>query len=133
MNTVAQTYTELSLEGVSPVGLVVALYDNALRSLHRARRAIEANDIEQRIKHLNHVQNIIAHLQGTLDLENGGEVAKTMMRFYNYARGKVLEASLSNSKEKVTELAAHFSTLREAWQMVDAQVYNGPNSPSGHA
>jgi len=133
MNNVAQTYTQLSLEGCSAVGLVVALYDNALRSLHRARRAIEANDIERRTQHLNHVLSIIAHLQGSLDLEGGGEIAKTLLRFYTYARGRILEASLTNSKEKLTDLASHFSSLREAWEMVDMQLSDGRNLSRGQA
>jgi len=122
MNNVAQSYTQLSVEGASPVGLVVALYDNALRSLHRARRAIEANDIERRTKHLNHVLSIVAHLEGTLDYESGGQVAGTLRRFYTYSRARILEVSLTNSKEKLTDLVSQFSSLREAWQTVDAQA-----------
>jgi flagellar protein FliS len=133
MNNVAQTYTQLSVEGASPVGLVVALYDNTLRSLHRARRAIEANDIEGRTQHLNHVLSIIAHLQGTLDFEQGGEVAEALLRFYTYARARILEASITNSKEKLTDLASHFSSLRQAWQTVDLQMSNGLNSNRGQA
>ena len=125
MNKAARTYTQLSLECSSPVGLVVALYDNALKSLHRAKRAIEANDIELRTRHLDQVLSIVAHLQGNLDLENGGEVARTLQQFYTYVRARVLEISLTNSKEKLNDLASHFSSLRGAWQVVDTQVSEG--------
>ena len=133
MNSVAQTYTQLSLEGASPVGLVVALYDNALKSLHRARRAIETNDIELRTQYLNHVLCIIAHLQGTLDVERGGEVAHDALQFYSYARARILEVSLTNSKEKLTDLASHFSSLREAWQIVETQVPEDLKATTGRA
>lgn len=133
MNKAAQTYTQLSLEGSSPVGLVVALYDNVLKSLHRARRAIEANDIGGRTQHLNHVLSIVAHLQGNLDLQQGGEVAKTLQQFYTYARARVLEVSLTNSKEKLNDLASHFSSLRAAWQVVDSQVPEDLKSIPGRA
>ena len=104
MNNVAQNYTRLFVEGSSPVGLVVALYDNALKSLHRARRAIETNDVELRTRYLNHVLCIIAHLQGTLDLERGGEVASTLERFYSYARAGILEVSpTSFPKTKISQ------------------------------
>lgn len=131
MNKVAQTYTQLSIEGSSPVGLVVALYDNALRSLHRARRAMDENDIERRTQYLNHVLCIIAHLQGTLDLENGGEVAESLLKFYSFARASVLEVSISNSKEKLSTLASHFSSLRDAWQVVDSQAIESLRSVAG--
>jgi len=133
MNNAAQTYTQLSLAGSTPVGLVVALYDNALKSLHRARKAIEANDIGGRTHHLNHVLLIVAHLQGNLDMERGGEVAKTLMQFYTYARARILEASLTNSSKKLTDLASHFSNLRGAWQIVEKEVADNLNSMSGQA
>jgi flagellar protein FliS len=133
MNRIAQTYTNLSVEGASPVGLVVALYDNALMSLHRARRAMEANDIQLRTQYLNHVLCIIAHLQGTLDLEKGGEVAETLMKFYSYARARILEVSLRNSREMLADLASHFSSLRDAWNFVESQSSDGQNSMSGRA
>ena len=131
MNNVARTYTQLSVEGSSPVGLVLALYDNALSSLHRARRAMEANDIELRTQYLNHVLSIIAHLQGTLDLERGGEVATTLLQFYSYARVRILEVSLTNSKEKLTDLSSHFSSLREAWQLIEGQTSESLKSTTG--
>ena len=133
MISAAQTYTNLSLTGASPVGLVVALYDNALKSLHRARRAMEANDIEQRTKCLNHVLTIIGHLEGTLDMEHGGEVARTLVQFYAYSRAAILEVSLKNSTEKLVDLASHFASLRETWQVVDAEVGESVGSLSGGA
>jgi len=131
MNDAAQTYTQISLEGSSPVGLVVALYDNALKSLHRARRAIEANDIERRTHHLNHVLSIISHLQGTLDLQRGGKVARTLAQFYAYARAKILEVSLTNSLEKLTQLASQFSSLRGAWHASETQTPDDLKSTTG--
>jgi flagellar protein FliS len=133
MNNAAQTYTQLSLAGSSPVGLVVALYDNALKSLRRARKAIEANDIERRTQHLNHVLSIVAHLQGNLDMERGGEVARTLGQFYTYARARILEASLNNCSKKLDDLASHFSNLRGAWQMVEKEVSENLNSMTGQA
>ena len=131
MNSAAQNYTQFSLEGASPVGLVVALYDGALSSLHRAKRAMEANDIERRTQHLNHALTIIAYLQGTLNLERGGEVAGTLMQFYSYARASILQVGLTNSREKLADLASHFSSLREAWQVVETQVADNLNHPNG--
>jgi flagellar protein FliS len=133
MNDAAQTYTQISLGGSSPVGLVIALYDDAMKSLHRARRAIEANDIERRTHHLNHVLSIIAHLQGTLDLQRGGDVARTLSHFYAYARAKILEVSLTNSVEKLTDLASHFSSLRGAWHASETQVPDDLKSTTSQA
>jgi len=128
MNNAARTYTQLSVESASPVGLVVALYDNALKSLYQARRAVLANDIERRTQHLDRVLSVVSHLQGTLDMERGGDVALTLSHFYTYARHKILEVSLTNSTQKLEELVSDFSSLRGAWQVVDEQVSEGTQS-----
>jgi flagellar protein FliS len=94
---------------------------------------MEANDIARRTQHLNHVLTIVAHLQGTLDLEQGGEVARTLQQFYIYARARILEVSMTNSTEKLTDLASHFSTLRGAWQVVESQVPDDMRSLAGRA
>ena len=133
MTNAAKTYTQLAVEGTSPVGLVVALYDNVMKSLYQARRAVLANDIERRTQHLNHALSVVAHLEGTLDMEQGGEVAMTLSHFYTYARHKILEVSLSNSAQKLEELLFDFSSLRGAWQVVDKQVSEETQSRAGQS
>ena len=43
----AQAYRHLSVQGATPLGLVVMLYDGAIASLQRTITAIEAHDIPQ--------------------------------------------------------------------------------------
>lgn len=72
----AQAYRQLSVQGATPLGLVVMLYDGAIASLQRTITAIEAHDIPQKCTHLNRAQAIILQLEGTLNFAVGGEVAR---------------------------------------------------------
>lgn len=56
----AKAYRQFSVEGASPVGLVVMLYERAIADLQRATTAVEAHDIELRTKHLDHFLGVIA-------------------------------------------------------------------------
>ena len=119
-SNVFDAYRQTSVHCASPVGLVVMLYDSALSSLYQAMKAIETGNIEERTNALNHVTRIVCHLQGTLDLEAGGEVAKTLSDFYTYARARILEAGIKNSRSHIAELSLHMSELRNAWLQVDS-------------
>jgi flagellar protein FliS len=98
------------------MGLVAMLYDRAIADLHGAMTAVEAHDIQQRTNYLNHFFSVIAQLQGSLDHERGGQVAHDLERFYRYASTQALNAAAQNSKETLSQLSEHFSTLRDAWQ-----------------
>ena len=116
MNHPARTYRQFSVQGATPLGLVVMLYDRAIADLQRAIEAVEAHNIEQRTKHLNHFLSVIVQLEGSLDHERGGQVAKNLARFYRFARAQAFNAAVKNSKEILGQLLEHFSTLRDAWR-----------------
>jgi flagellar protein FliS len=118
----ASEYRQRAVEGASPVGLVVLLYGGAVTALLRASAAIDANDIEKRVKELNKVLAIIAQLQGTLDFEKGGSVAQTLDKFYHVMRAQVIEASIKNSKAVIEDLIKNMTSLKEAWQQVERET-----------
>ena len=56
------------------------LYDGALRFLREARDAIERSDIAARARGVSRALAIVAELQSTLNLEEGGEIAARSTR-----------------------------------------------------
>ena len=54
--------------------LVICLYEQAIEDLRCAVIALEKGDIEARTRGINHALTVIAQLQGSLDMERGGEV-----------------------------------------------------------
>lgn len=119
MNQPIHTYRQLSVQGATPVGLVVMLYDGAIAAMQRAITAIDAKDVEKKCAHLNRALSIVAQLEGTLDFQQGGEVAQTLKQLYVHARARMLQANIENSKETLFSLAQQFATVREAWEQVD--------------
>ena len=116
-------YSSESATGVSPVGLVICVYENVVADLGRAVLAIRDGDIERRTVQLQHALLLIAHLQNALDIDNGGQPARQLQRFYSMARGKILEAQIKQSGKILEDLMQHFLSVREAWEQVEkAQV-----------
>ncbi len=114
----ASTYRQQSVQGATPLEMVVMLYDGAVTALQCAIAAIEAKDIEKKCNHLCRLDGIIAQLEGSLDFERGGEVAQTLKLFYTHARGQSMKANVENSKEILASLVEQFSTVREAWEQI---------------
>ena len=128
MKNPAYAYRQHSVQGASPVNLVVMLYDGAISALQRAKGAMEARDIEKKVAHLNRALEILCQLEGSLDFERGGKVAETLKTFYTYARNRALQASIQNSPDMLAALVKNLSTLREAWESVDRQG-KAPSAP----
>lgn len=126
MNRPAFTYRQFSVQGATPLGLVVMLYDGAIAALQRAVAAIEARDNQNKCTHLNRALAIIAQLEGTLNLELGGEVAKNLKSFYVYSRAQALKAHITNSPEILRSLIENFATIREAWYEADHRPSTPP-------
>ncbi len=85
------SYRKTAIEGASPIGLMIALFDTLAGDLRRAASALRENDIETRCKELNHAALVLAQLESWLDLKSGGEAAQNLSRFYAYLRTKMIE------------------------------------------
>jgi flagellar protein FliS len=124
MNTADSAFAYQQTTGLSAsaVGQVVALYDRILRDLRQGILSVEAGHIERRVNALNHALTIIGELQGVLDFERGGQVARHLKSFYNVTRAMLTKASVECSVDTLQELISMFSRLRAAWAQVERAV-----------
>lgn len=126
----ARTYRQLSVQGATPLGLVVMLFDGAIAVLLRAIDAIKAHDIEEKCRHLNRALAVIIQLEGTLNFQQGGEIARNLESFYAYSRDQVMKANIQNSADILRALTEHWATLRDAWQEGEQRLaVQCPSSP----
>jgi len=122
----ARTYRTNAILTATPGQLVLMLYDGALKALALAREAFAQAEAEpRRIAAINEqllkAQAILQELQSGLNLEAGGEFARTMYRLYDYHNRRLLEANLRKQVEPVVEVEQLVRDLREAWAQMLAQ------------
>ena len=108
-------YRRTEVQSRTPLELVVMLYDGALRFAVQARDAILQRDLHARREATSRLLAIVAELQNTLDLEQGGEVAATLDDPYGYMSRRVLEATAANDHAPIDEVRRLLETLREGW------------------
>lgn len=126
----ARTYRSNAILTASPGQLVLMLYDGALKSLALAQEAFKQPDsdfrrIELINQHLLKAQAIITELQAGLNMDAGGDFAKTMHRLYDYHNRRLLEANLRKQIEPVVEVERLLRELRDAWAQMLSQQDNG--------
>jgi flagellar secretion chaperone FliS len=112
-------YREAAVRGASPVRLVICLYEQAIEDLRRAVTALERGDVEARTRGINHALTVIAHLQGSLDMQQGGEVAANLNGFYGLIRAGLVQAQLKKSARILEEQISLLATIHEAWLEVE--------------
>lgn len=124
-NGYARTYRANAVLTASPGQLVLMLYDGALKAMAIAREAFAAPDDARRIETINtqllKAQAILSELQNGLNLEAGGEFARTMHRLYDYHNRRLFEANIRKQVEPVIEVEKLVRELRDAWAQMLAQ------------
>ena len=113
------SYRKSAIEGASPIGLVIALYDTLWGDLRRAVEAIQAGSIEARCNELNHALLVLGQLESWVAPENGGDLGMSLTQFYRYLRAKMMEASTLQSARILGDLMDLVLHVRSAWQQRD--------------
>lgn len=123
-------YVENQVLSSDPLGLVLLLYEEAMRSIRQAREFLQEGSIRERSNAITKAMQIVAELQGSLDLEQGGEIAQRLARLYGFIQERLIEANAEQKRVPLQEALAILSILREGWKEISlppapaAQVEN---------
>jgi len=120
-NNASQQYLTQQIMTASPAALMQMLYEKAINSLKEAIKAIEDNQIEARWKANSRVMEIISHMQGTLNMEKGGEIAKNLDRLFTYILSRLPRIDFKNDAQVAREIISLLEPLCASWQELAAQ------------
>lgn len=112
----ANTYQIQQVMTSSPMMLVALLYDRAIQSLREAMQAIEAGDVQARWKANHRAFEIIQHLQMTLDLTRGGQIAENLDRLYGFILRRLPQVDMKNDPTPAEEAIKLLEPLRDSWR-----------------
>jgi flagellar protein FliS len=115
-----QSYRQVSTKTASPGQLVVMLYDGAIGFLERALTGFAFEDpLEFNSTISNNImraQQIVTELNGSLDMEQGGEISVTLRRLYYYMDAQLTQSNLKKTRGGIDESIRHLTVLRDAWR-----------------
>ncbi len=116
------TSTQTGVVEASPHRLIQMLFEGALEKIAKAKGFMARKEIEKKGQHISWAIKIIGGLQGSLNMEVGGEVAVNLDKLYEYMIHKLFEANLENSIEKLDEVTRLLSNIKDGWDGIEEEV-----------
>ena len=122
----SSTYKETKIKTAGQGQLIVMLYDEAVKQLTKAVELLEANNsekkdpgsIQQISKAIMKAEEIITELMISLDFEQGGDIAKHLFALYTWFNKELLEANITQDKNRIITVKDLLTDLRNAWNSI---------------
>lgn len=128
-----QSYRKVATVTAPPGQLVLMLFDGAIRFCNQALAGFDHDDPLEYNQTINNnilrAQNILNELNQSLDLQQGGELARTLRQLYDYMDRRLTESNLTKSKEGINETIMRLGTLRGAWYEMLSKQGTPDNQP----
>ncbi len=114
-------YLENQVLGADPVGLVLLLNEGAMDAMRQARELLREGSIQERSNAITKSMQIVAELQGSLDLDQGGEIAQSLAQLYAFTQERLIEANVEQKLAPLEEAYAILSILHQGWKEISVQ------------
>lgn len=114
-NAFAQ-YNNNKIMTASPAELTLMLYEGAIKFCNIAIDAAEQKNVMKTHSNIVKVENIIAYLRNTLDMQYA--VAKEYDRMYDYLQRRLFQANMKKDPEILKEVNTHLRLIRDTWKEV---------------
>lgn len=121
-NKQLEEYKKQTVNGATPVQLVIMLYDGALRFMEKGKSAVIRKDYNEQNQYLQKAQNIIIELMSCLDMERGGEISANLLSLYSYVLQQLIDANVKDLTEPIDQSMTVLSELRESWRAIESQL-----------
>ena len=124
-------YKKASVNTLDQNKLIIMLYDGAIKNANFAVQYMESGEIEKVHDSLIKTKNIVTELLATLNMEQGGEIAKNLKSLYSYMFSQLIEANMEKKSEPVLTVIDLLKELRGAW--VQIKEKKKPEEKKGNA
>lgn len=115
-STVYQRKTD---ENLSPMQIVVELYKGMIKHTRLAKKNWEAKRLDVMTDHIVKVFNILEVLQSNLDIEQGGEDAAFLNRFYSVVFSALSHATAKpEPTEEFDHILSYMQQVYDRWYVI---------------
>ena len=118
MNNAYAAYKKQSISTLTPMEIVVKLYDEAEKQMNLAIIGIEGKNYEAANNSLKKTQDIVNALRSVLDMDI--ELSKNLDALYDFFNRQLVTANVKKDIAIIKELIPMFAELRDAFSQVAA-------------
>ena len=111
----------------TPARLVQIMFEHILSNLAAAQGCMDRikdnlplNEVVAKGKAVGKAVRLIGQLNGTLDMEKGGEVAANLRSLYLYMLNRLTVANVTNDPRIVVEVSSLVRQIKSSWDQIVA-------------
>ncbi len=116
VHQVVGLYRNVAVESADPVGLVIMAYEGAISAIDRAVMALDEEDFKAKGEEIQKALALVSELMSSLDMEKGGEIARSLSSLYAYFMKRLLIADSRKDRKPLLEVRGHMAQLLDAWR-----------------
>ena len=124
MNQGYSMYEQIAINTSNPLKIVLMMYDGAINFLNKSIEYAENGDTKNKNIYANMARDIIVEFNNSLNMEAGGEIAKSLRSLYFFMNRHLMESNWKDDIQGLEEVVQLLSNLRNAWQDVYDQKEN---------
>jgi flagellar protein FliS len=124
-------YKDTEIQTADQGKLIVMLYDGAIRFLNIAIENMTPTRYDVVNTNIIKAQDIVTELMLSLNMDQGGEIARNLFNIYAYIKKRLLEGNIAKDAEILKEVISHLSGLRSAWDEISRKQPAQPARPTG--
>ena len=109
-------YRKAEVNTSDRVKVISLLYDGAINFIKVARKRIELGDIAGKGLYIGKASSVVGELLSSLNMEEGGEIAKNLSRLYDFVMDRLINANMKNDEKALDEAEKVLDVLRSAWK-----------------
>lgn len=114
---------ETGVDSATPHQLVVMLFDALQQYLLAARGAMERGEVALKCQKMGAAIRVLEEgLRSSLNLEQGGEIAKNLDAVYEYCVQRLTMANLKNDQSGITEVMDIIAPIASGWKQMNGQA-----------
>lgn len=117
MNSPYDNYRQQSVMTMTRGEMLVKLYDEIVRQINIAQRAIEEKDMAASNNSLQKCQKILNYLDVTLDMKY--EVSAGLSSLYQFFIEKIISANVRKDNKDLPAISAMISDLRDTFAQAE--------------
>ena len=122
MNAYGQRqYRQTQVTTVDKGRLIVLLYDGAIKFLNQAKECASGGDIAGKSNNINRALDIVAELNQSLNMTEGGDISKNLRQLYLFWSEHLIQAKIKKDTKNVDDVIRMLTSLNEAWNHVVGQ------------
>ena len=127
-NSELQSYHINGISTSSQSQLILMMYDGALQAVNQSIECMNKKDISGQSRFILKTQDIINELSLALDMQQGGEVSKTLEQLYQFVLNQLIQANITSDLMYLESVLKVLSPLRDAWSRIAADTNEKPQT-----